>query len=86
MMIVTLVNYKGEILHDLSKYEAYVYSGSHNTAHNGDKLFAIMYGKESGIYACLTNSDSSLAVEPIKLYKPDYDPNRDLLYILMISL
>lgn len=78
---LALVNYKGEILIDLSKYKAYAYSGSHNTAYNGKQLLAVMKGEESGIYACLINSDASLAFEPIKLYKPDYDPNEDLLYL-----
>lgn len=78
---LALVNYNGEILIDLSKYKAYTYSGSHNTAYNGKQLLAVMKGEESGIYACLINSDASLAFEPIKLYKPDYDPNEDLLYL-----
>ena len=78
---LALVDYEGEILIDLSEYEAYGYSGSHNTAYNGDKLLAVMEGEESGIYACLINADASLAFEPIKLYEPKYDYSIDLLYL-----
>ena len=80
---LALVNYKGDILIDLSEYEPYSYSGSpHDTSYNGKQLLTVMKGQDSGIYACLINSDASLAFEPIKLYKPDNNySNKDLLYL-----
>lgn len=78
---LALVNYNGEILIDLSKYKTYAYSNTRNTSYNGDRLLTIMYGEDSGIYACLINKDASFAFEPIKLYKQSYKDNKDMLYL-----
>lgn len=72
---LALIDYEGNTLIDLSSYNLYA---SNQSMYNGNKLFAIMHGTDSGIYACLINKDASFAFEPIKLYKQD---NKDMLYL-----
>ncbi len=76
--ILAIINYNGDIILKLTQYESRIYNWSTDRIsynHNNGKILTAVEGEDSGVYACLFNSDESLACEPIKLFQDEPENN-----------